>query len=534
MRPGVQIWLLVGLIVLFGVLGNSAIAGGSDSYGYISQADLWLTGSLHIPQPAAESAPWPLRDWTFAPIGYRPSVDGDSIVPTYPPGLPLILAAFKAAGGHCAMRWVIPFSGGLLVWVTFAIGRRMFSDQIGIAGAWLVATSPVLLVMLRHVMSDVPVAAFWGLAVYGCLLASLTGAFLGGAAAAVAILIRPNLAHLALIAALWLAVRDASRQPFRIDLRRALLFSLPVLAGAAIVALVNRDLYGGVTNTGYGELGGLFSQYRALPNITRYTTWLVTSQTPLALVGLIALFLPVGRWMRNAPRVPGKGLLAAVCAGVVGSYLVWIIFDAWWYLRFLLPCWPAIGVTSAWVLSWPSGRELGRVGKLVLVSVGLYGLVFAQKTGAFEFSGGDQRYVTIAHLVRDATPPGSVIFTMQHSGSVRYYGERMTLRYDYLHARWLDRTVEWLNRQGMHPYFLLEQSEVEQFQRRFIRDNALAKLQMARVFEYGGDQRVYLYDPLEPVRPGEKVLSIARVDGELWCATPGVPPRLVLPTGQPR
>jgi hypothetical protein len=40
--------------------------------------------------------------------------------------------------------------------VTFAIGRRLGSPAIGLAAAWLVATSPAFLAMLVSPMSDVP------------------------------------------------------------------------------------------------------------------------------------------------------------------------------------------------------------------------------------------------------------------------------------------------------------------------------------------------------------------------------------------
>ena len=54
------------------------------------------------------------------------------------------------------MFLVTPLSGALLVWVTFAIGRRLDSDALGLAAAWLVATSPAVLAMLVAPMSDVP------------------------------------------------------------------------------------------------------------------------------------------------------------------------------------------------------------------------------------------------------------------------------------------------------------------------------------------------------------------------------------------
>jgi len=118
----------------------------------------------------------------------------------------------------------------------------------------------------------------------------------------------------------------------------------------------------------------------------------------------------------------------------------------------------------------------------------------------------------VAQLVRQATPPNSIVFSAQHSGSVRYYAGRMTLRYDWLSDRWLDRAVAWLDQHGAHPYFLLDETEVRDFRRRFDTLNTLGHLNMAHVWEYQGSPRVILYDPLQPGRPGEKVATFTPGD----------------------
>ena len=57
------------------------VAGGSDSFGYISEADAWVRGSVEIPQPWIRQVPWPNADRSFSPLGYAPSQDGRGIVP---------------------------------------------------------------------------------------------------------------------------------------------------------------------------------------------------------------------------------------------------------------------------------------------------------------------------------------------------------------------------------------------------------------------------------------------------------------------
>ena len=183
----------VGLVV--GLAHNEWTLGGPDSYSYVSQADLWLSGKLTVSVPTAAVAPWPNAIGTFTPFGYRALPTQSAIAPMVGPGLPLLMAAFKALGGHAAAFLVVPLTGALLVWSTFLIGARLGSSHIGVGAAWLVATSPTVLMMYRSQMSDVPAAAFWALATWGVLGVSTRAAVGGGLCAAVAVLIQIGRAH---------------------------------------------------------------------------------------------------------------------------------------------------------------------------------------------------------------------------------------------------------------------------------------------------------------------------------------------------
>ncbi len=69
----------------------------------------------------------------------------------YPPGWPLVLALGVKAG---LRAWVNPLLGGLAVWLTYLLGRRLFTDWIGLLAAGLTASSPFFLmnssVLLSH------------------------------------------------------------------------------------------------------------------------------------------------------------------------------------------------------------------------------------------------------------------------------------------------------------------------------------------------------------------------------------------------
>jgi hypothetical protein len=111
--------LALALALLTAVLGlrfGTFAASGADSYGYVSQADLWLRGTPIVDEPLASEAPWRNAVWTLAPLGYRPGDVRGTMVPTYPPGLPLVMAGLKAvvAGTPCTSRcpcWAPSASG---------------------------------------------------------------------------------------------------------------------------------------------------------------------------------------------------------------------------------------------------------------------------------------------------------------------------------------------------------------------------------------------------------------------------------------
>jgi hypothetical protein len=60
------------LALYVGVHYGSFAAGGSDSYGYLSQARLWLSGLPRVEQPWVQDFAWKDRVWMFSPLGYRP------------------------------------------------------------------------------------------------------------------------------------------------------------------------------------------------------------------------------------------------------------------------------------------------------------------------------------------------------------------------------------------------------------------------------------------------------------------------------
>ncbi len=529
----VVVFAVAAVVAVLGYVYGTKSAAGADAYGYVSQADLWLAGRLSVPQPFTTEVPWPRARDTFTPLGYKPAVEGaPAIVPIYSPGLPLIFAAFKAVGGHGALFLVVPLLGALLVVTTYGIGCRLGSAGAGLIGALLVATSPAVLFMLMPPMTDVPVAAMWAASFY-----VLTGAgggwraFSAGLLAGIAVMIRPNLVPLAACAGLYYVPDLFPRERRWQAVRHGLLFGLGLLPAVAAVAVINNELYGSPFLSGYGRLSDLFA-WRHIPrNFPLYYSWFVETQSHAGLLGLAALLAPV-RWIW--PGLPDRRrvvIAALIVYSLWAQYLAYLVFDQWWYLRFLLTAWPFImvGVGAVAMLLWRWNGRLLRTGVVAGIAVllafqaGILGTVTV-----FNQWPGERRYIAVADMVQQLTPPNSVIWCMQHSGSIRYYGGRMTIRYDNMDRAWLDRAVAWLAERGVSSYLLVETWEMPELARRFPGSEAVGRLHEPPLAIYEEPGKLFLFDLSSP-EPPLSTQMFTGVDAGLAAAPPGPVPTLVLP-----
>lgn len=482
------------------MIGATRVAAGSDAYGYVSQVDLWLRGDLHIDQGFGASVPWPLARWTFTPLGYRPEPDGYRIVPQYSAGLPLLMAAFKLIAGQCAMFSVVPLGGALLVLATYAIGRRIGRPVVGLAAAWIVAASPTQLFMLMAPMSDVPAAAAWAVSVACVVGQTPASAFAAGIAAAIAILIRPNLAPLAAVIVMWVAFHNW---------RRAVWFLAPAAAGAIAVGVINARLYGSPLVSGY-DMTDAYLLSSVLPNVRRYLWWLFSAETPFAIAGFASLAVPVARIWRTRESRETVWLFAGITAVIWISYLLYVPWDAWWYLRFLLPAWPmmALGTASLAAALYRTSSAVARTAAVTaLALIGISGISQAIQRETFSVAFGEAKYVEVARTVESLTGPDDVIISALHSGSLRYYAGRLTLRWDVGDPAWLDRTVDWLATHGHHPYFVLESQEVDELRARFGPTNVSARLDWAPLVSFRGGA-VTMYDGVRRERGGTTVSQL--------------------------
>jgi len=450
-------------------------AAGADASGYLSEAAHWASGQLLHSEPltAIIGAGDP---WLTAPLGWRPSPIAGLQAPTYPPGLPLLMALPHLAGGVAASAWVVTLAAALTVWTTGVLATRLAGGVAGVIAGVAIATSPIFLFQSVQPMSDVPVTAAWMLC-WLVLLGAPNRTALAGVACAVAVLIRPNLAPLAAVP-LFLIGWNA---------RRLLAFSIPVaLAGLALMWL-QWQWYGSPLRSGYGTAGELFAVANIGDNASRYGDWLMTT-SPFLLIAPAGIVLA---W-RQAPARP----LFAFAALVVAAYLVYAVFDVWSYLRFLLPALAVAAVfaglaAAALVQRLPAASRLAAVTAVVLGLVA-QGVSQARTLDAFRLADQQRRVAQAADYVSRTQPAGAAVVAGEQSGALRYYTGRSILRWDAASPETMAAALLALQQSGRSVVIALDAWEREPFRARFGALPAVS-LEWPPAFEAGTSHRTQVW-----------------------------------------
>jgi hypothetical protein len=506
-------------VIVAGLHWGTFAASGVDSYGYVSQAALWTRGTLRVEQPFVSNITWPGADWAFAPMGYRPVADGHAIVPSYAPGLPLLMALTERVAGDCGPYYVVPVLGGLCVWCCHLIGRRAASPAVGACAAVLLACSPAFLFHLVAPMSDVPAAALWSAAIYLVLRNGTAASAWAGVLAAVAVLVRPNLVPLAVVLGAFIVWRDRDEPNRRAAWTRAAWFAAAIVPAIGAIAIINWQLYGSPASSGYGDLGPAYAIDHIAANARRYVVWLVRTHTVLIGFSAVGLIAPwIARSGVLAPRVAALFLLCT--AAVAASYLPYSVFDEWRYLRFFLPVLPLLLVSMVAGIFWALGHLPAAARVLVVVAVGTF-LVSHEVRLAFDaglapLQANERSYVAVARFIEASTPQNAVFLALQHGGSVRHYANRLTVRFDRISVG-LDEALASLERAGWRPFILLEDWEEPQFKSQFGGSSEMGRLAwrpMARLSEPGG---VNIYDPKQSRDATAYELAVIPPPGSCEC-----------------
>jgi hypothetical protein len=505
----------------------SRVAGGADSYGYVSESQLILRGSLIQRPPEIAHLPLARPDAlaVAAPLGYLGSIAADGIVPIYPVGLPVMMAAATVIAGPEGPFYVAPVMGLAGLWLVYAVARVWFDALTSCLAVAFVAWSPLYVAYAKQPMSDVPAAvvlmtSIWLLVRTPCRPAA------AGVAAALALLTRPALLGGGALLVLLAAWRDGWRGASRYGA----VFAFAMLAQMGI----HWVFYGHPLQSGYGSPRTLFAWSMLPTNLLIYGRWLLLSHgfvwTAAVVLGLL---LARPRWLsgpvhqygphrgRRGVRPPRRGegeyraystdeqrrgtgapnacfptrwgggsgciggrMRPYLCIGplslgaiallvaVALPYLLYFEFDHWETLRFVLPGLMALTVVGAAGVTTALEKTGRRNIAAIVVVISAAALAFEsnrwlERQGAWRLAILEEKYPLVARWIAESTPSSAMVMAFQHSGSIRHYAGRFTLRWDRLRADDLIPTVRRLNAQGIDVYAVFEGEELEQFQERF-------------------------------------------------------------------
>lgn len=423
-------------------------AAGADSAGYLGNARLLSEGRVMADMRSVPDLAAPSR--LFAPLGFDAREDG-KLAPTYPSGLSLMIAAAAA---------VLPFeaASALVIWLHLLAGVvlvRWLARECGLEDGWawlaamMIGLCPLYLFMALQPMSDGPSLVWLTLAA----ICAMRGrdragwAVASGVATAVAVLLRPAnaIAFLPLLVALgsW---------------RAALLWVAGALPGAAWQLWHAWTLFGSPFATGYGNMRAAFSHEWIAP-----TAWHAVVQLTIAFTPVIWLAC-VGPFVRSTDRRV-RGVLAMWVVVYFAFYAVYYYTHlTWWYLRFVLPAYPALAVLAVlglrevakgngWRLfEWGAGQRAVFASVALTFAVAVNAIYQDRRLLALHSADGSGLYTELAHWMKTTLPPGSVVFAFEASAALFHHTDFTILRFDQVDAGENARVARHLRQSGV-PVF---------------------------------------------------------------------------------
>ena len=430
--------------------------GGADSFGYASASQLLAQGRLIDAAPIAEWLSAPNRLAIASPLGWAPSPDGSGLVPAYPIGVSIVMALFSLAGAS-GIFFVAPAMGLLTLYCVWRLAREWYDHETALLAAALVAWNPLVIAYSKQPMSDIAATMWVSLGLLLAVRASAQSAFCSGLAAGFAVITRPAL----LIAGALIPLAAHKGETPR---RRALLSAAGFGIGVIAQMLLQNHMFGSPFSTGYGSAANLFSTGHVDDNLGIFARHGWSVMGPLFVPGLILGLIAA----RPEPRLKPAAIFGAVAL----PYVFYLPFDHWETLRFLLP-----GLVPLTIVAADGLMHLARVSRKPAVTAAVVAAIVAivawrsedllRHSSVWDVSTLEARYPLAGEWINVNTPLESVVLANQHSGSLRWYGKRTTLRWDFIAPGQLVTSVRELQSRGATVYAALEGNEVEMFDQRF-------------------------------------------------------------------
>lgn len=452
------------IAVYAAILGAHAsrAAGGSDSSGYLNEARSLARGTVTDPVPLIDRLGLDDRFApAFIPLGFVPSARPREMTFYYPPGLPLhMAAAATVAGWDRGPFWVAPLCAAAAVWLLFVFGRDVgLSAPQAAAGSAILAVHPAFLFEALQPMSDVPATA-WSLAVLLCARRSRMDArWAAGAGAAfgIAFLIRPASILLLLPALVFLGT----------DRRRLAGFVAGGIAPFLVFVGFNLAAFGRPFLTGYAR-GGLLDAlaWENFPaRVRHYAHWLSATLTGLVLLGWL-VSLPDRRILRR-----DRAAFLLWFSAFFLFYCFYGPYETWWYLRFLLPAFPALILAFALALRHAVDAAATRVPRRIAGATAALAVAVVlaleirqvRRLRVRAIVADESTYPDVARWAAAEMPPDALVVAMQMSGALRYYTGFAAARWDGIPDALWPPLLAAAAREGYRPYALLfpfEENEV--------------------------------------------------------------------------
>jgi hypothetical protein len=462
-RAGIILW--AGLLgygaILLALIG--AVPSGSDNSGYFNEARLFARFEINahervIPGVPAKDAP----PYLYVPLGFKPSSGGPGLmVPTYPPGLPIMLAPVaRVAGWRHAGDILLLLHSLAAIALTYALGRVCALPATwSLLGALVLAASPLYLFTSLQALSDVPATAWATAAVLAAWRSRERPgwALASGLCVAVAFLVRPS--NFLIAAPVALAAGMAPR--------RWILIGAGALPGVAAWMAINHAAYGGYLQSGYGAIGNEFHAGLILGTLKYSGWWLPVLFSPIVVVSpAIVAFLP--------SRTRCAAVLTAWAAAYVGFYSAYRwTHEVWWFLRFLLPAAPALIVSGLLVLHFcfeGIRRRFTGAWTRTLLSLLFFAAIGAEvsqviRLDAWAIGRGERKYGRVADWLAANVPQNSVLIVYQYSGAAFFYTDYAFLRGDQIDPSTADRVRVSARAHGRPVYAVLFPFERDILQR---------------------------------------------------------------------
>lgn len=410
--------------------------GGADWYGYYQQALLLKNGhvSLDTKLPASK---YP----AIAPLSFY-SVDG-KVLGQYPPGFPLLMAAFGFAGLEF---YVNPVLGVLSVILMFLTTFALTGNDKWTAGlfALLWAFFPLTMYGSTYVMSDLPATFFILLAFYLFKIKKIIPSALS---LAFSLAVRPTNV---LFCAVFL--------PFvckELNAKQRWQYGSWFGAATSLYAIYNWLVNGAPWKAGYLNLSYNLSTSVFSRNLGFYSGQTLAQFTPL-----LVLLVFIAMWKKEKHAF----FFAAWFLVFLILYCFWApLIDAWWWLRFLLPGFPALFLLAALgfkrilTVLRLHNRFLKRAAPILLaapvLAVSIYFIYRGTHYQDLWAKGKGELFYVISKKIEKQIPSGSLVGCCDFSGPLRIYANIESFGSFHLNALYL---ISDMLKEGKPLYVLVE------------------------------------------------------------------------------